>query len=446
MNSQPAIKVEGVTKIYPQFDKAWHALKYLLSFVWRGHVNHERENNLGLTALAEVGLLICKGERVGLVGRNGAGKSTLLKLLAGSFAPTQGKLFVNGSVYCLFPGAVSFSYEQSTEENAIQHLSYLGLSRQELKARIDDIREFTELGDYFYQPVKNLSLGMRIRAEFAVATSQSAEVVIIDEVLGAGDIYWAEKIANRIETMCKEGTTLLLVSHSLSQINQYCERAIWIDSGNVLMDGPAIDVVTRYESFLEQISWRSGDVDDKAISLHYSDTSTACTALDDSGQTVNRLPGRDGVKIAGVWFNGLADQSVRLPKDEPFEIRLSLRFMREGEYNLRYLLTLWDSNGKRFAVSENELDCVSVDSAVLEAGHEVWFFRSMLGLRPGRYQLTVTLSDAFAARFTTNEAEIRFDSLHKSFEILVTGFDNEAHDAIGQPLFALELDEWVYKN
>lgn len=415
MSVNVAIQVEGVSKRYPVFSHPWHAVRYLTALIWRGAQPEEQSSEKGVQALSNVGFKISKGERVGLVGRNGAGKSTLLKLLAGNFTPSAGRIIINGSVYCLFPGAVSFNFEQSAEENARQYLSYQGFTSQEVQARVDEIRDFTELGEYFYQPTKNLSLGMRVRAEFAVATAQSADVVIIDEVLGAGDIYWSEKIARRMEKMCADGATLLLVSHSLSQVSRYCERAIWIERGTVLMDGTALEVTKRYEGFLEQLSWKTDDIDDKSVVLDGAAEQMGNEILPDSGQTVARWPGKGGVQVTGVWFNGQAVQRLELAKDDVLEIRLMLRAHETGEYNLRYLLTFWDINGKRMAVIENDADGFFVTA---EGGaHEVSFFRAGLGLKTGLYHLTLTVSDAWASAHTTNEHVTRVDSLYKSFDI-----------------------------
>lgn len=420
MNADLAIQVEGVSKRYPLFAHPWHAVRYLASLIWRGTAPASRSTGHGVQALSDIQLKVGKGERVGLVGRNGAGKSTLLKLLAGNFPPTTGRLAINGTVYCLFPGAVSFSFEQSAEENARQYLSYLGLTPQELQARIDEIRDFTELGEYFHQPTKNLSLGMRVRAEFAVATAQSADVVIIDEVLGAGDIYWSEKIARRMGKMCADGTTLLLVSHSLSQVNRYCERAVWIERGRVLMDGPALEVTKRYEGFLERLSWQTDDIDDKSVALDGAAEEMGNEVLPDSGQTVTRWPGKGGVRVTGVWLNGRAVHKLELAKDEALDVRLMLRAREAGEYNLRYLLTFWDATGKRMAVIENEADRFSIESEAKGGAHEVSFSRAGFGLKSGLYNLTLTVSDAWASAHTTSEHATRVDVLYKSFEIDVS--------------------------
>lgn len=444
MSAEVAIQVEGVSKRYPLFAHPWHAVRYLASLIWRGTAPASRSTGHGVQALSDIGFQVAKGERVGLVGRNGAGKSTLLKLLAGNFPPTTGRLAIHGTVYCLFPGAVSFSFEQSAEENARQYLSYLGLTPQELQARIDEIREFTELGEYFYQPTKNLSLGMRVRAEFAVATAQSADVVIIDEVLGAGDIYWSEKIARRMEKMCAAGTTLLLVSHSLSQVNRYCERAVWIERGRVLMDGPVLEVTKRYEGFLERLSWQTDDLDDKSVALDGAAEQMGNEALPDSGQTVTRWPGKGGVRVTGVWLNGQAVQTLELAKNDPLDVRLLLRAQSMGAYSLRYLLTFWDVNGKRVAVVENDSDRFVADAAMHDAGHEVAFFRVTPGLGVGCYYVTLTVTDTLAGIATTNEHAIRVDVLYKSFEIHIS--EEGSGDVVPQPMYLLKLTSEPIKD
>ncbi len=435
MSCTAAIDIKGVSKHYPVFGHPWQAVRYLVSLIRDGVPNAKIASG-GVEALLDVTLRVGKGERVGVVGRNGAGKSTLLKLLAGDFPPATGHFAINGNVYCLLPGSVSFSLEQSVEENARQHLSYLGLSPREMDARIEEVREFTELGEYFLQPVKNLSLGMRVRAEFAVATAQSADIVIIDEVLGAGDIYWSEKIARRMERLCADGTTLLLVSHSLSQINRYCERAIWIERGKIVMDGQALEVTKRYEGFLERLSWQTDDVDDKSVEIENVAAEMGNETLPDSGQTAVRWPGRGDVLVCGVWLNDEAVTCLRLDSSDPLSIRLRLRAQRAGDHSLRYLVTFWDSNGKRVAVIENESDRIDFWRDSTDGKHDVVFQRPFVGLKPGSYFLTITVSDAMAGAGTTSEHAIRQDALYKSF-ILEVGTGRRA--SCMEPVYRLNL-------
>ncbi len=431
MNDTPAIKIEDVYKSYPVFSHPWKAVRYLASLIKCG-VSDKKNVEASVEALRDISLSVCRGERVGIIGRNGAGKSTLLKHLAGGFPPDAGHMIVNGNLYCLLPGSVSFSLEQSIEENARQYLSYLGLKQNEMEARIDDIREFTELGEYFFQPTKNLSLGMRVRAEFAVATAQSAEILIIDEVLGAGDIYWSEKIARRMETLCAEGKTLLLVSHSLSQINRYCKRAVWIERGMIVMDGPALEVTKRYEGFLERLSWKTDDIDDKQLELENVASNMGTEVLPESGQEVVRWPGRGDVYITGLWVNGQNKTSITINESEKLEVRFSVRAKVKGNYKLRYLITIWNENGKRFAAAENLVDDVVFDE---NYQHDVIFSYNQIEIEPSEYQLSLGIFDAKMAANTTSEFACRMDVLWKSVRLSV----NATRRCSPHPKFRIKL-------
>lgn len=430
----PVIRIEGVSKLYPVFDNAWQGVRYLARAVRHGRVD-PRDIAGSVPALQDINLSVARGERVGIIGRNGAGKSTLLKLLAGTFPPTTGSLRVDGEIYSLLPGSVSLSQEMSTLENARQHLSMLPLSPSELDRIIAEIREFTELGEYFTQPAKNLSLGMRVRAEFAIATARMADIVIIDEVLGAGDIYWAEKIARRMEQLCARGTTLLLVSHSLSQITRYCERVIWIERGQTVLDGNAIEVTKRYEGFLERLSWHTDDLDDKTVSISESAADLGDERLPDSGQVVTRWPGRGVVKVSGVWINGAAVTRLSVIHGQPLSFRMTLQAGRAGDFCLRYLFTFWDTLGRRVAVLENDVDAVHIEPGV---GHEVEVLCPQLALVSGSYHITLTVSDAEQAESTTAESSTRMDSLYKSFNVEVIN-PAKCTDKGLQPIFRVPM-------
>lgn len=429
-----AIAIEAVSKHYPVFTHPWQAVKYLFGVIKNGTTRIPKGTR-SVAALSKVNLAIMRGERVGVIGRNGAGKSTLLKLIAGDFTPTEGRFAIDGNVYCLLPGSVSFSFEQTVEENARQHLSYLELPDAEMTARLEEIEDFVELGEYFRQPVKNLSLGMRIRAEFAVATSQTADIVVIDEVLGAGDIYWSEKIARRMEQLCAGGTTLLLVSHSLDQINRYCKRAVWIERGKVVMDGPTLEVTKRYEGFLERLSWQTQDIDDKSVTIENVAANMGDETLPESGQKVVRWPGRGDVVITGVWLNGQGTNALALDESDSLSFRIKLRAKQRGTQRLRYLLTFWNANGKRTAVMENDDDEVQFDDSLT---HEVTVTRTCLGLAAGDYFVTISLKDAQACLATTLESQIRLDVLYRSFKITVKPSAFHGHDGF-QPIYKLRI-------
>jgi lipopolysaccharide transport system ATP-binding protein len=198
-------------------------------------------------ALSGVDLKITRGERVGLIGRNGAGKTTLLKLITQTAQPSKGSLTVRGEVQALMQVGLGFHPEFTGIENIRASLLYSGLDEIGRQAAEDEIVSFCELGAYLAQPLKTYSLGMQSRLQFACATAIKPEILIVDEILGAGDAYFAVKSSQRMERLTKSGCTLLLVSHSMQQILQFCERCLWIDAGRIRRDGPVRSVVAEYE-------------------------------------------------------------------------------------------------------------------------------------------------------------------------------------------------------
>ncbi|MGQ0524120.1 MAG: ABC transporter ATP-binding protein, partial [Betaproteobacteria bacterium] len=214
-------------------------------------------------ALKDINLEVLRGQRIGIVGRNGAGKTTLLKLITGNFQPTAGRITVNGQVQALMDMGLGFHQELSGLDNIKASLIYNGLSSGEIEDATADIIEFAELGDYLFQPLKTYSLGMQARLGFATATAIKPDILIIDEVLGAGDGYFAAKSAERMKQLTGNGVTLLLVSHSTPQIVQFCETAIWIDKGRIVENGDAMEVVKAYDAYLRSL-------DEKRIQIENS--------------------------------------------------------------------------------------------------------------------------------------------------------------------------------
>lgn len=204
------------------------------------------------SALRNIDLKIRRGERVGLVGRNGAGKSTLLKLISGAvtgnFAPTNGHIDVNGEVQALMHAGVGLMPEMTGIENVRSLLLYNGLTGEALQRACDDIVDFVELGQFMQQPVGTYSLGMGARLQFAIATAINPDILIVDEVMGAGDSYFSAKAAKRMQQLMNSDRTLLFVSHSTQQMLQFCDRAVWLDRGAIVADGPVNSVLAAYGS------------------------------------------------------------------------------------------------------------------------------------------------------------------------------------------------------
>jgi len=198
-------------------------------------------------AIDDVSLHIPNGERVGLVGLNGAGKSTLLRVMSGIFQPSHGTVQIQGRVSPLLDFATGFELHHTGMENIRIRLMLLGESKASIDEKIGEICEFSELGDFLNQPARTYSTGMFMRLAFATSTAINPEILIADEVVGAGDAQFAEKAKQRIEKLLSGGRTTVISSHSMGLIRQFCTRVVWLHKGKVLLDGPVEDVLKDYE-------------------------------------------------------------------------------------------------------------------------------------------------------------------------------------------------------
>ncbi|WP_422022687.1 ABC transporter ATP-binding protein [Pyruvatibacter mobilis] len=248
MPNNVAVRFDDVSKIYrlhgSQKDQFIDALN-LGRFGFR-----PRTPASEFSALSNVSWQVNKGERVGIVGRNGAGKTTLLKLVCGNFAPTKGNVEVNGAVQALMSVGVGFHPDFTGRENLESTLNYNGLPSDKHDEAVRGVIDFCELGEFIDQPFKTYSLGMQARLMFAAATAIEPEILIVDEILSAGDAYFVAKSKQRVERLVSSGCTMLLVSHSMSQILELCDTAIWVDQGRIRMEGEAFLVVKAYEEYL----------------------------------------------------------------------------------------------------------------------------------------------------------------------------------------------------
>ncbi len=205
--------------------------------------------------LKNVTLEIKPGERVGLIGLNGAGKSTLLKVMAGIYPPTSGEAKTDGHVCPMFEFATGFEMNRSGWDNIRIRAMLLGMQPQEIDAKLPEIAAFTELGDRLNYPVRTYSAGMFIRLAFSVSTAINPEILLLDEVMGAGDMGFTEKAGARMREFMEQGKVLVFSSHSMELLRQYCGRTIWLEKGEVRMDGESEKVTRLYaESVLGRVA------------------------------------------------------------------------------------------------------------------------------------------------------------------------------------------------
>jgi ABC-type polysaccharide/polyol phosphate transport system ATPase subunit len=217
---------------------------YVVRGLFRGRVNPKRT----VQALSDVSFEVRDGDRLGVIGHNGAGKSTLLRAIAGVYRPTSGSAHISGRIYSLFDVTTGFEADATGWEN-IAYRSYLqGETPRTVAPRLQAIAEFSELGEHLDMPVRYYSTGMIVRLGFAIATSFDPEVLIVDEILGAGDRDFQKKARQRMEAMIRQARLVVLSSHDLAALAGLCDRIVWIDHGRVRMIGPAAEVIAEYSA------------------------------------------------------------------------------------------------------------------------------------------------------------------------------------------------------
>lgn len=253
MKSMPAIRpkaelvLENVSVRFPIYSGGSRSLKKRLLFHGSGgRLGRDAHQRVVVDALSNVSLSLCAGDRVALVGANGAGKSTLLRVMAGIFEPLRGTVFSQGQISPMLDIGLGIDSEMSGFDNMRLRGLILGLDRLEIEERIADIAEFTELGDYLDIPVRTYSAGMLTRLTFAIATSFTPEILLLDEWILAGDAAFLEKAKRRLETFIESTSIVVLASHNSDVLRRWCVKGVWLESGEVVAQGNVGDVLTAY--------------------------------------------------------------------------------------------------------------------------------------------------------------------------------------------------------
>ena len=244
MTNPNSIEVKNLTKKFRVYSDKGRTLKEKMLF-WRRNAYENR------IVLDDISFNIKRGEAVGLIGHNGCGKSTTLKLLTRIMYPTSGTVSVNGKVSALIELGAGFHPDMSGRENIYINASIFGLSKKEIDKKLDDIIAFSELSEFIDNPVRTYSSGMYMRLAFAVAINVEAEILFIDEILAVGDVAFQEKCFNKLVEIRDAGTTIVIVSHSLGQIEKICSRSIWLDGGKIRMDGNPKEVHEQYLAYMQ---------------------------------------------------------------------------------------------------------------------------------------------------------------------------------------------------
>lgn len=470
---QDAIHLENVSKRYKLFPSYLHHLAYLfrldrLGFDIQSSVSDHY-------ALRDVSLSIPKGQKLGIIGRNGSGKTTLLKLICQAIAPTSGKVAVSGHVQALLNIGLGFHMEDTGLKNIISSLSCSGLYGHKLQDTIDDIVEFCELGEYIYQPLKTYSLGMQSRLMFATSTAVSPDILIIDEMLGAGDAYFLAKSKQRISNLINSGCTVLVVSHAMSQILELCDTAIWIDKGHVRMNSDAFSVVKAYEEYLfgpiqtleqypSQTNSSTAPYSSSQNAPHYSNADTANIDVTSHSQltllplpSANPLPNRqlpsnfthiapggishwqpdteDILKVVAFTIASNAKNPSVIPTLSDLRFSISIELLKDITLSLRYGLVIQDQSGNvvstffspedKFTSYISQLRLIDLDLSPCLLG-------------PGQYIVGISIHP-FRPITSINETP-RFALLSRSFTFALETQDS--YSAIASPF--IHPCKWSY--
>jgi len=241
-----SIDVRNAYVDFPIFDAKTRSLKNRVLGKVGGRIGTESKVPI-IQALHDISLSLGDGDRIGLVGHNGAGKSTLLRLLSGIYEPTRGSASVRGKVAPVFDLGIGMDQEISGHENIMVRGLYLGMTRKQMAKRVDDIAEFTELGNYLSMPLRTYSTGMRVRLALGVVTSINPEILLLDEGIGAVDSAFMDKARDRLGGLVNRSGMLVFASHQDDLLMELCSSAIWLDEGHIRMHGTVRDVLTAYK-------------------------------------------------------------------------------------------------------------------------------------------------------------------------------------------------------
>lgn len=311
------LRVENVSKQYRIYDRPGDRLTESLT---RGRLRRHRE----FWALQDVSFEISSGTTVGIIGQNGCGKSTLLQIIAGTLAPTHGKVWHEGRIAALLELGAGFDPEFTGVENVYMNASLLGFSRRETAAILPNIERFAEIGQFIQQPVKTYSSGMYVRLAFAIAASVEPDILVIDEALAVGDAIFQHRCLRRIKELQERGSTVLFVSHDTAAVRALCDRAILLNNGRMIADGSPADVLNDYQRIVMERE-----------EAFEADQSSAEESTGETSHAPVHYTYRHGDGSAGIIGTELWDASRRrveiVETGAALSARVTVRFRREVE-------------------------------------------------------------------------------------------------------------------
>lgn len=368
--SEIAIQVKHLDKMYKLYNKPSDRLRETL-----GLKVPVREHY----ALRDVNFQVERGETVGIIGTNGSGKSTILKIITGVLNPTAGEVTVNGRISALLELGAGFNMEYTGIENVYLNGTMMGFSREEVDARLQDILDFADIGDFVYQPVKSYSSGMFVRLAFAVAINIDPEILIVDEALSVGDVFFQAKCYRKFEEFKKMGRTILFVSHDLSSISRYCDRVILLNKGVKMEEGSPKQMVDMYKQLLVGQDPAKADENKETQKENWSEQFQVNPNMLEYGSKLAEI-----VDFAVLDEKGLCTNTIE--KGSSFQIKMKVVF-HENIQEPIMAYTFKDIKGTEITGTNTLFEKMAVEHS--EAGDTCTVtFRQDMFLQGGEYLLS----------------------------------------------------------
>lgn len=382
-----ALQVTHLSKMYRLYDKPSDRLKEALGL---SRQKRYRE----LYALNDVSFVVNKGETVGIIGTNGSGKSTILKIITGVLSPTAGDVKVNGRISALLELGAGFNMEYTGMENVYLNGTMMGFSREEIDKRVPEILAFADIGDFINQPCKTYSSGMFVRLAFAVAINIDPEILIVDEALSVGDVFFQAKCYHKFEEFKKQGKTILFVSHDLGSISKYCDRVILLNKGVKMDEGNPKEIVDLYKKLLVHIEDGGEGTEGENEQEQLSPEEQEKRAMETGGLTgglpknPNTLEYGEGhasiVYVATMDAAGNVTSSIE--KGTEFSIRMRVKFNKDVSEPI-FAYTFKNLQGTEITGTNTMFEGIPVGPR--KAGDDIVItFRQRMDLQGGEYLLS----------------------------------------------------------
>ena len=386
--AEEAIVVEDISKVYNLYEKPIDRLKESLSL---SHQEYHRK----FYALNRVSFRIRKGESVGIIGTNGSGKSTILKIISGVLTPSTGRVTVSGKISALLELGAGFNMDYTGIENIYMNGTMMGFTRKEMEEKLPDILAFADIGDFVYQPVKTYSSGMFVRLAFAQAINVEPEILIVDEALSVGDVFFQSKCYQRMEEIRKSGTTILMVTHDMGSIIKYCDRVVLLNRGDFVAEGSPGTMVDLYKKILAN----QMDALEEELQQGSDEESGPVQPGRENGRgfmrdhlTVNPNRTEYGDGRAEIVDFGLLDERGNvtnlLLKGEMFTIKERIRFAADLEAPI-FTYTIKDKKGAELTGTNTMYEGTEVRPVKHGDEYEVAFSQKMT-LQGGEYLLSMS--------------------------------------------------------